>query len=213
MAGRRIGGAGGGSDPGGRSSATALAAVAVAAAVVLGGTVSVSLGSGAGGASSSGGSSARAPSRANKASSDAAVARLKTRGVHIEGELTDDSTDCVEHSYGEVQEFLRRNRCLALHRAQLELRDPKGDVALVAAFWIEMSDEPAAAQLVRLLDTRGTGNIRELSREEGRYKLVRYSGPAYDSDRDGTFVRSAQAEPVARGWAGLALTAVISNVV
>jgi hypothetical protein len=67
-------------------------------------------------------------------------------------------------------------------------------------------------RLKQLLDTRGTGNITELSREGGRYQYVRYSGPGYASDRDGSVVRSAQAEPVGRGWVGLAAKSIVSIV-
>ncbi|RTL68297.1 MAG: hypothetical protein EKK42_10970 [Pseudonocardiaceae bacterium] len=42
---------------------------------------------------------------------------------------------------------------------------------------------------------------------------VRYTGTAYASRLDGRTVANAQAEPVARGWAGLALTSVVTDAV
>ncbi len=86
-------------------------------------------------------------------------------------------------------------------------------MALVAVSWVEMATDAETRQLKQLLDRPGTGNITELSRERGRYRSVRYTGDAYASRRDGTVIVNAQAQPVARGWAGLALTSVATHVV
>ncbi len=79
--------------------------------------------------------------------------------------------------------------------------------------WVEMPTEAEAGSLKQLLDTGGTGNVTELSRERGRYRTVRYTGDAYASSRDGAVVVNAQAQPVARGWTGLALTSIVTNAV
>lgn len=76
-----------------------------------------------------------------------------------------------------------------------------------------MPDVEQAADLKSLMDRGGTGNITGLSRPRGRYRTVRYTGDAYASSRDGATVVNAQAQPVARGWAGLALTSVVINAV
>lgn len=90
------------------------------------------------------------------------------------------------------------------------MRDSKGDVALVAVAWVAMPTEDEARLLKQLLDGSGTGNITELSREKGRYRSVRYTGVLY-LPANGTVVVNAQVAPVARGWAGLALTSVVTN--
>jgi hypothetical protein len=77
---------------------------------------------------------------------------------------------------------------------------------LLAVSWVEMADEATARELRRLLDADGTGDITELTRERGRYRSVRYTGDAHASGRDGTVLVNAQAQPVARGRAGLVLT-------
>ncbi|WP_433504877.1 hypothetical protein ACQP04_35920 [Pseudonocardia halophobica] len=132
--------------------------------------------------------------------------------MHLSAKVTDDSADCVANSYGQVRDFFRRTPCTALHRAYFELRDQKGDAAIVAVSWVEMPDESSARALKQLMDSSGTGNVTELSRERGKYRTVRYTGDAYASRRDGPVVINAQAEPVARGWAGLALTSIATNV-
>ncbi|MFR9807391.1 hypothetical protein ACL02T_34630 [Pseudonocardia sp. RS010] len=131
--------------------------------------------------------------------------------MRLRGKVTDDSADCMANSYGQVQDFFRRTPCAALHRAYFELRDQKGDAAIVAVSWVEMPDETSARTLKQLMDTSGTGNVTELSRDRGKYRTVRYTGDAYASRRDGPVVINAQAEPVARGWAGLALTSIATN--
>lgn len=58
-----------------------------------------------------------------------------------------------------------------------------------------------------------SSGLSELVRERGRYRAVRYTGDVYASDRDGTVVDNAQAEPVARRSTGPALTALVNEVV
>lgn len=59
------------------------------------------------------------------------------------------------------------------------MRDRNGDVALVPIAWVERPTEAEAHQLKALMDTGGTGNMTELSRERGRYRSVRHTGDAY----------------------------------
>lgn len=209
---RRIGGAGGGSAKGGKGGGVVVA-LGVALALGAGGATAGGALTSSGSASISAAGSGRSGSQVGRRDSSAAEARLAARGVRISTRLTDDASDCVAHSYGQVQQFFRQHPCAALHRAQFEVRDTKGDVALVPVAWVEMPTEAEARSLDRLLDRDGTGNITELSRESGRYRTVRYTGAAYASDRNGTVVVNAQAEPVARGWAGLALATVVTNAV
>jgi hypothetical protein len=141
------------------------------------------------------------------------VARLSARGVRATVRLTDDGTDCAANSYGAVREFFEQHPCAALYRSVLEVRDREGDVVLVAIASVEMPDEVQADDLKSLLDSPGSGNLTELSRERGRYQTVRYTGDAYASRREGDVVTNAQAQPVAKGWSGLALTTIATNAV
>ena len=190
-----------------------LVAVGLALALAAGGTSVVGGAVGAGTSASAGGAGARTQVRVSSRSSQAAEARLAARGVRLTARATDDTVDCVEHSHGKVRDFLRRNPCIALHRAQFELRDRRGDVVLLAISWVELADEATAREFHQLVDGHGTGNITELSRERGRYRSVRYTGDIYASHREGTVVSNAQAQPVARGGAGLALTSIVTHAV
>jgi hypothetical protein len=126
---------------------------------------------------------------------------------------SEDTDDCAEHSYGQVQEFLQRRTCAGLHRAYFEVRDRNGDVVLIAVSWVEMPDEAQARDLHELLDSDGTGNITELSRDQGGYRSVRFTGGIYESRRDGTVVVNAQAEAVSGRVAGLDLRSIVTEAV
>jgi hypothetical protein len=206
--GRRIGGAGGGSDKGGGAGTFLLAAL-LAIAVGTGGTSALGIGSAGGGASASSG--ARGQSNVSSRQSQAAEARIVARGVQVRARATDDSTNCAAHAYGQVKEYLREHPCVGMHRASFELRDAGGDVVLIAVSWVDMGDEATAREFHRLVDGSGTGNITELSRERGRYRSVRFTGDIYESRREGTVVSNAQAQPVGRGATGLALTSIVTN--
>ncbi|WP_156067350.1 hypothetical protein [Pseudonocardia halophobica] len=157
------------------------------------------------------GAQAQNGSHVGSSDSSAAQTRLVGQGVRVTATVTDDSADCVANSYGQIQDFFRGTPCAALHRAHFELRDQDGDAAVVAVSWVEMPDESSARALEQLLDSSGTGNVTELSRERGRYGTVRYTGDAYASRRDGHVVVNAQAEPVARGWSGPTLTSIATS--
>ena len=142
-----------------------------------------------------------------------AQGRLVGSGARIDAHGTDDSADCVQHSYGQVHDFFREHPCTALHRAYFRIRDRQGDVVLVAASWVQMPDEAGARALKKLLDVRGTGNVAELSREQGGYRTVRYTGDASSARRDGSVVANAQAQSVAGGATGLELSTIASDAI
>jgi hypothetical protein len=206
--GRRIGGAGGGSDKGGGAGTFLLAAL-LAIAVGSGGTFALGIGSAGGGTSASSG--ARGQPNVSSRQSQAAEARIVASGVQVRARATADSTNCAAHAYGQVKEYLLEHPCVGMHRASFELRDGRGDVVLVAVSWVDMGDESTAREFHRLVDGSGTGNITELSRERGRYRSVRFTGDIFESRREETVVSNAQAQPVGRGATGLALTSIVTN--
>lgn len=223
MADREIGGPGGGSKPGkGKSGGGgAVLAISVAVAVSAGGvtaTGTATLTSGTSSASSSTSgtratSNARTESRGSSQDAQTVQARLARQGFRVNLNGPRGDTDCVGHSYGQAQNFFRQHPCTALFRAWLEVLDPQGDAVLVAVSWVRMPDEAKASALQKLVDAPGTGNVTELSREEGKYRSVRYAGEFYTSalDKSGTVFVNVQAQPVARGTTGLVLTSIVTN--
>ena len=177
-------------------------------------------GGGAGGAASSadssvgsggrahGGKNTSERGKAKERSTARITARLIQKGLRVRERGVRADTDCVAHSYGQVQDFFRAHPCTALFRALLEVRDNRGNLALLAVAWVDMPDPDEARQLQQLMDRGGTGNITELSRERGGQ---RFSGDYYRSARDDTTVVNVQAEPVGRARATLALAELAAD--
>jgi len=139
--------------------------------------------------------------------------RLKNAGLQTSGQVQHDGSTCADHAYGTVQTFFREHPCAGLYRAQLQVRDAAGDVVLLAVSWVRMGDEPDATAYHKLVDSPGTGNITELSRESGPYRAVRYTGLHYRSGQNGVVVINAQAEPAAARWTGPALKDILGLAV
>ena len=97
-------------------------------------------------------------------------------------------TNCAQNSYGQVHKFFLSDPCKWLARVSLTLDAAGHPVALVAISWVEMPNAVQADQYKHLVDTQGTGNITELTRIEGPYQTVRYSGQYYLSGRYRTAV-------------------------
>jgi hypothetical protein len=198
---RRSEGDGGGppspSRGGGKGAKTFLLATSLAVVVVVASTPA---------ARSAVGSGESAMSKPGTAQSKSEMSDLKTtltqvwitgHGFRIASHLADNGNQCVNHSYGKVQEFFRQHPCVSLHRELYVLDDIRGDGrVLLAVARVEMKDADLARCLQGLLDVNGSRNITELSRERGPYKSVRYDGAVFASERDGAVVSNAQAKSV-----------------
>ena len=127
---------------------------------------------------------------------DRMTQRLEAQGLHIEQSSSDSDDDCAAHSYGQVAGYFADHPCAGLERARYVVSDDAGHTAIVSVAWVEMPDAESATELEALVDRPGTGNVTELSREDGPHGNVRYSGWYYRSDRDGDVFTSVQAEPL-----------------
>jgi hypothetical protein len=54
----------------------------------------------------------------------------------------------------------------------------------------------SARRYKRMVDTPGTGNVTELSRDDGPYRDIRFDGKLYTSGMSGTAVWNVQVQPV-----------------
>ena len=122
--------------------------------------------------------------------------RLESQGLHVQQMSAWSEDDCAAHSYGAVRDHFQNHPCRSLERAWYEICDDANDKAVVSAAWVRMPDEHQAEELHHLVDRPGTGNITELSKEDGPHGDVRYSGWYYSSDRSGDTFSSVQAEPL-----------------
>lgn len=104
--------------------------------------------------------------------------------------------DCADNSYGQVHKFFLSNPCRWVARTSLVLDAASHAVALVAISWVEMPSAVQAQQYKRLVDTPDTGNVTELTRIEGPYQNVHYSGLYYASGKYSNAVWNAEVQPI-----------------
>ncbi len=102
----------------------------------------------------------------------------------------DSAAACRTVSFGQVQDFLTRGSCRAVRRVQYPLTDDEGDVLTVLVSRVHLTTSSDAAAFKHLIDRHGTGDIRPV------VPVVRFTGHHYDSDRDGSTVLVAEAEPL-----------------
>lgn len=114
---------------------------------------------------------------------------------HIDFAVESDS-NCEQHSYGQVEEFFKSNPCEWLTRAYLAIHDGSLGEVLVALSWVGMPNASSAAEYKKLVDTGGTGNITELSRDTGPYRAIKYDRKFYTSGLDGSSVYNVELQPV-----------------
>ncbi|MBP2368071.1 hypothetical protein [Pseudonocardia parietis] len=174
-----------------------------------GGGASVSSGTGSSGSSASrpgrGSSDTRAV-RARDRPQEALARRLRREGRDVERLDGDVATDCATVSYGQVRAFFTATPCDAVGRALFEVREG-GARVVVAVAVVDMPTVDGAVTMKRLVDSPGTGNVRELRSPRG----VRWSGQHYHSARDEATVVNAQAEPVGAGAAAARLAGRVSR--
>ena len=123
--------------------------------------------------------------------------QLESGGLQVRQMSTAENDDCAADSYGEVRNYFSDHACRGLERAWYEVGDDEDHTAVLSVAWVDMPDAEAANDLQRLVDRPGTGNVTELSKQDGPPQDVRYSGWYYRSDVDGDTFRSVQAEPLA----------------
>jgi hypothetical protein len=174
-----------------------LAASLAVVVVVVAGTPAVRSPMGSGESATSASDTELSQSGVNDPKFALVQAGLTSHGYRVASHSADNGNDCVNHSYGKVQEFFRRNRCVSLRRELYVLEDGRGDRrVLLAVAHVEMRNADLARRLQALLDENGSGNITELSRERGPYKSVRYDGAVFASGCDGVVISNAQAKSV-----------------
>lgn len=200
--GRRIGGAGGGSDPGPRKSKQVIVAATAALAVAAGGGGAI--GGGVVGSSTTsaaesalarnlGAKKVNARNAARRGDTSGAWRRMGLRSLkrHAERYL-----ECVTHSVGEVREFLARTPCRRLDRLLFAIADGEGNIAVIAVAWVEFRSKNVARRFRDISDTYGTGYVTPMGGAVLAMADVRLTGQHYASRVTGAVTVTAEAEPV-----------------
>ncbi|HEV7652770.1 MAG TPA: hypothetical protein VGP26_31830 [Actinophytocola sp.] len=218
---RRIGGAGGGSDPGPRKGAGAVAAAGAALAIFAGGAADVGIGAGIGG-DALGGSAAsdsvaesltprdlsartsRASRSARKGKSDEAWRRMGLKRVK---RSTVQYGKCVAGSTGGVQRFLAHTPCRSLRRMLVVVGNGSASV-ITSVVWISFRTRRQAADFKRVEDVPGSGDIKPLAATVLSLGDIRFTARHYHARRKGSMVTIAETEPLGGRPSARALDAI-----
>jgi hypothetical protein len=205
---RRIGGKGGGSDPGAGKAGTVVAA----------GVLAVSVAAGSGGLSAGGGATAvdavgtnltRAKSEGGKAArkgdADGAWRQVNMRTLK---RTAKPALECVSHSFGQVRDHFVRNPCRSLDRTLFAIGDDRGNVAVVSVAHVGFRNRRDAGEFKKLIDVHGTGDITPLGAPLLGLADIRFTGLHYQSRPVGSTVVIAEAETASGQVSGETLDAV-----
>jgi len=190
---RRIGGAGGGSDPGSGKAGAVVAAAALAVSVAAG-SGGLSLGGGAA-TESVGPNLSRAKSEgrksARKGDADGAWRQVNLRTLK---RTARPALECLSHSFGQVRDHFVRNPCRSLDRTLFAIGDDQGNAAVVSVAWVGFRDRRDAGEFKKLIDVHGTGDITPLATPLLDLADIRFTGLHYQSRSDGSTVVIAESE-------------------
>jgi hypothetical protein len=204
---RRIGGAGGGSDPG-AGKAGAVVAAGVLAVSVAAGSGGLSLGGGATSVESAGTNLTRAKSEGRKSArngdADGAWRQVKMRTLK---RTAKPALECVSHSFGQVRDHFVRNPCKSLDRTLFAIGDDQGNVAVVSVAWVGFRNRGDAREFKKLIDVHGTGDITPLATPLLDLADIRFTGLHYASRPDGDTVVIAETESASGQVSGEVLDA------
>jgi hypothetical protein len=192
---RRIGGPGGGSDPGAGKAGAVVAAGVLAVSVAAGGG-GLPLGGGATTAADSAGvnlTKAKAEGRksARKGDADGAWRQMNMRTLK---RTAKPALECVSHSFGQVRDHFVRHPCRSLDRTLFAVGDDRGNVAVVSVAWVGFRNRRDAADFKKLIDVHGTGDITPLATPLLDLADIRFTGLHYQSRPDGSTVVISEAE-------------------
>jgi hypothetical protein len=200
VAARRIGGAGGGSDPGKRKSTAAgtIVTAAVVAGLVSaagGATITESIGTGLDTAvqQSAETRAANAKNSAARGNDAEAWQRMAVREIK---KVVTRQLRCAVQSYGQVQQFFTQTPCDSLNQALFALADGDGNVVAVSVIWVKMPDAEAMGRLKALEDTYGTGDITPFGTDALELAGVKFTAQHYKSRPDGKLLVVAETEPL-----------------
>ncbi|MFE6613683.1 hypothetical protein [Amycolatopsis sp. NPDC057786] len=201
IVGRRIGGAGGGSDPGKGKGAGTLVVAAAFVLVVAGGTTgAISIGTGTSGSGSAVDSALSrdlnirkndGKNSAKKGKADEAWHRLGLRSIK---KTMKNDVKCLAASTDQIREFFLRTPCKSLDRSLLAIGDDRGNTAAISVAWVSFRDRADATAFERIEKIHGIGDIKPLAGTALNLADIRFTGHHFDSRRDGRVVAVAEAE-------------------
>jgi hypothetical protein len=217
--GRRIGGAGGGSDPGPRKGAAGVVAAGAALAVFAGGAadVGIGVGSDAIGGSTVSDSVAESltprdlPARTSRASRSARKGRAdeawSRMGIRRIKKSAMRYAECVAVSTGRVRQFLEHTPCRSLRRMLFVVGTGQAAV-LVSVVWISFRTRGQAAAFKDVEDIPGSGDIRPLAATVLDIRHIEFTALHYHARPRGSTITVAETEALSGRPTTQALNAI-----
>lgn len=117
-------------------------------------------------------------------------------GLEVVDRATQDDTECVSHSFGQVRDLLTTTPCVSLTRLLMTVRDDRGTLIAVSVAWVQFERPEVAAEWKRVEDVHGTGDITPLSPSLLQLDPITFTAHHYDSQQLDTTVVVAESEPV-----------------
>jgi hypothetical protein len=162
-----------------------------------GGDIVTSVGAGLDSATASQGSTsvkARRGRQEAKQGNDAeALARLGLK--EIKSDLRRELR-CAVQSHGQVQQYFLEHPCDSLNQLLFAASDTQGNVLIASVVWVKMPSNTSAAQLKRIEDTFGSGDVTPLGTEVLGLGGIHFTGRHYRARLDGPLMVIAETEPV-----------------
>jgi hypothetical protein len=122
-------------------------------------------------------------------------APIIVEGVNFEPKGETRAADCANHAYGDIQAWLKNNRCAELIRLRFESTVDKHRAAVLVAV-LRFGDSTSATELRGVADKPGSGAVTDASAEgvawpDGAKPF--FESAAYASGREGNSVKLVQA--------------------
>lgn len=206
---RRIGGAGGGSDPGAGKAGAVVAAGVLAVSLSAGGGLSLGGGASTTAVEPAGVNLGRAKSEGRKSArdgdADGAWRQLNMRTLK---RVAEPASECVSHSFGQVRAHFVRNPCKSLDRTLFAVGDDQDNVVVVSVAWVGFRNRSDAGEFKKLIDVHGTGDVSPLGSPLLGLADVRFTGLHYQSRTDGSTIVIAETESASGRVSGDTLDAM-----
>ncbi|HKN55415.1 MAG TPA: hypothetical protein VJX66_23165 [Amycolatopsis sp.] len=103
---------------------------------------------------------------------------------------------CAVQSFGQVQQFFLRHPCDKLDQLLFVVQDRNGNTIAGSVTWVKMPSADSAAQLGKLEDTYGSGDVTPFGTEIVEAGGFHFTGKHYRSRLDGKLVVIAETDPI-----------------
>ncbi|MEU4249333.1 hypothetical protein AB0F15_18170 [Amycolatopsis sp. NPDC026612] len=103
---------------------------------------------------------------------------------------------CAVQSFGQVQQFFVRHPCDKLDQLLFVVRDKNGNTIAGSVMWVKMPSAESAAQLRKVEDTYGSGDVTPFGTQVIEAGGFRFTGKHYRSRLDEELFVIAETDPI-----------------